>query len=105
MNSLFRNIKENRNLDALEESDDEDEFEDTREDKYVDTTKRINMVCEYSAKYRSWIPRRIAEKGQVPPPISHLAGGGNGGGGGSENVRSERNRDTFRRSRTYSPHH
>lgn len=102
MNSLFRNIKENRNLDALEESDDEDEFEDTREDKYVDTTKRINMVCEYSAKYRSWIPRRMAEKGQVPTPISHLAGGGSG------NVRSggsERNRDTFRRSRTYSPHH
>jgi len=106
MNSLFRNIKENRNLDALEESDDEDEFEDTREDKYVDTTKRINMVCEYSAKYRSWIPRRMAEKGQVPSsiPMSHLGGGGGvggvvGGGGG------ERKRETFYRSRTYSPHH
>ena len=101
MNSLFRNIKENRNLDALEESDDEDEFEDTREDKYVDTTKRINMVCEYSAKYRSWIPRRIAEKGEVPTsmPMSHLGGGMSGGNGG------ERNRDAFRPSRTYSPHH
>ena len=28
MNKLFRNIKENANLDALEESDDEAEFED-----------------------------------------------------------------------------
>lgn len=98
MNSLFRNIKENRNLDALEESDDEDEFEDTREDKYVDTTKRINMVCEYSAKYRSWIPRRMAEKGQVPSsmPMSHLSVGGG---------RGERKSETFNRSRTYSPHH
>ena len=26
MNALFRNIKENRNLDLLEESDDEEEF-------------------------------------------------------------------------------
>ena len=27
MNSLFRNIKENQNLDFLEESDDEEEFQ------------------------------------------------------------------------------
>ena len=35
MNSLFRIIKENKYLDALEESDDEDEFENINEDKYV----------------------------------------------------------------------
>ena len=33
MNKLFRNIKENDNLDLLIESDDEDEFEDVDEDK------------------------------------------------------------------------
>lgn len=35
MNKLFRKIKENDNLDSIEESDDELEFEDQREDKYV----------------------------------------------------------------------
>lgn len=41
MNALFRNIKENRSLDALEESDDEDEFENTNIDKFVDLTKKL----------------------------------------------------------------
>ena len=36
MNSLFRKIRENRNLDFIEESDDEDDFEDISADKYVD---------------------------------------------------------------------
>ena len=35
MNNIFRNIKENTNLDALEESDDEEEFENISLDKYV----------------------------------------------------------------------
>ena len=35
MNKHFRIIKENDNLDLLEESDDEDEFENIDEDKYV----------------------------------------------------------------------
>ena len=35
MNELFRNIKENSNLDLLEESDDEEEFENVNPDKYV----------------------------------------------------------------------
>lgn len=59
MNGLFRNIKENANLDALEESDDEDEFQNVREDKYVHLDKVLLMNCEYSAKFRSWIPRSV----------------------------------------------
>ena len=35
MNKIFRNIKENDKLDALEESDDEDEFENDKSDKFV----------------------------------------------------------------------
>ena len=56
MNSLFRNIKENRNLDAIEESDDEDDFYDMRVDKYVDLSKEIRMECVYHKKFRRWIP-------------------------------------------------
>jgi hypothetical protein len=59
MNSLFRNIKENRNLDAIEESDDEDDFYDMRADKYVDLTKEIRMECVYHKKFRRWIPYKL----------------------------------------------
>ena len=39
MNSIFRKIKENKNLDKLEESDDDEEFEDISEDKFVNLIK------------------------------------------------------------------
>lgn len=60
MNSLFRNIKENRNLDALEESDDEEDFENIEEDKYVQLDMSRNMICEYHAKFRKWRPVQVA---------------------------------------------
>ena len=56
MNSLFRNIKENINLDLLEESDDEDEFENTNLDKFVDLDKRIVMKCLFINTFDSWKP-------------------------------------------------
>ena len=56
MNSLFRNIKENANLDMMEESDDEDDFNDIRYEKYVDLEKRIHMECMYHKKFKRWIP-------------------------------------------------
>ena len=61
MNKIFRNIKENDNLDLLEESDDEDEFEDVSADKYVDTKKKIAMVCEYNTKFKKWKPIKCAD--------------------------------------------
>ena len=56
LNKLFRKIKENHNLDLLEESDDEEEFEDTSEDKYVDLSKNILMRCEYKPRFKKWEP-------------------------------------------------
>ena len=56
MNALFRNIKENVSLDALEESDDEDEFENTNIDKFVDLTKKIKMKCIFNYKFKKWTP-------------------------------------------------
>ena len=61
MNKLFRVIKENDNLDALEESDDEDEFEDARDDKFVHLDKNLNLMCEFNAKFKKWVPIRIAK--------------------------------------------
>jgi hypothetical protein len=62
MNSLFRNIRENRNLDFIEESDDEEDFENTKEDKYVDTQKKLCMECVFHPKFKKWIPMKVASK-------------------------------------------
>ena len=62
MNSLFRIIKENRNLDLLEESDDEEEFEDISLDKFVYLEKQIKMKCVYMNKFDSWKPIEITSE-------------------------------------------
>ena len=62
MNSIFRNIKENDNLDALEESDDEDEFENINADKFVDLEKSEIFKCYYDRKFKSWVPVEISKE-------------------------------------------
>ena len=59
MNSLFRTIKENDNLDLLEESDDEEEFENINIDKFVNLEKEIKMKCVFINKFDSWQPIEI----------------------------------------------
>ena len=54
MNAIFRNIKENRNLDALEESDDEDAADTTT--PLVDLNKRVRMTCTFSPRFKRWQP-------------------------------------------------
>jgi len=61
MNRIFRKVKENDNLDAIEESDDEEEFEDTREDKYVDLQKSVAIECIYLSKFRKWVPKQMVQ--------------------------------------------
>ena len=65
MNNLFRTIKENNNLDKLEESDDEDEFENIELDKYVDLKKRVKMECVYNHKFQKWIPLKVCKDNNV----------------------------------------
>jgi hypothetical protein len=62
MNQLFRKIKENDNLDAIEESDDEEEFENSKEDKFVYLDKSFNMHCEYNHKFKRWCPISLSGK-------------------------------------------
>jgi len=59
MNGIFRKIRENKNIDYIEESDDEDDFENTEEDKYVDLTKTVMMECSFHTKFRRWVPLRV----------------------------------------------
>jgi len=56
MNKLFRNLKENDNLDALEESDDEEEFENENPHKFVHLERTLNMLCYYNEKFKKWVP-------------------------------------------------
>ena len=61
MNKLFRTIKENIDLDALEESDEEEEFENPNIDKFVQLDKSYKMVCNFNNKFKKWIPIKILE--------------------------------------------
>jgi len=72
MNGLFRNIRENSNLDYIEESDDEEDFENTREDKYVDLQKELLMECTFQPKFKRWIPVRVVNKDTKVVPIHKL---------------------------------
>jgi len=72
MNSLFRKIRENRNLDYIEESDDEDDFQNTHEHKYVDTQKRLLMECAFHTKFKKWVPLRVVDSRTKIVHISKL---------------------------------
>ena len=65
MNKIFRNIKENRNLDALEESDDDEEFENVCEDKFVKLDKSVIMECMFHKRNYSYVPLKIVESGII----------------------------------------
>tara|TARA_Y100000389_G_C17463214_1_gene523359 strand:- start:772 stop:1743 length:972 start_codon:yes stop_codon:yes gene_type:complete len=59
LNNLFRTIKENSNLDLLEESDDEEEFENINSDKFVNLNKQIIMKCVYKKQFQKWEPIEV----------------------------------------------
>jgi len=65
MNKQFRNIKENINLDYLEESDDDDEFENTNDDKFLIEGKELRMTCYYNYRFKKWVPSKIVKTGKL----------------------------------------
>jgi hypothetical protein len=75
MNGLFRNIRENKNLDYIEESDDEDDFQNTNVDKYVNLEKKINMECMFHPKFKRWVPVRVVDKSERVIHIQKLVKG------------------------------
>ena len=57
MNAIFRKIPENDCLDKVEESDDEEEFENLDERKYLNTERQmVLMECVFHRKFKKWIP-------------------------------------------------
>ena len=65
LNSYFRFIKENDNLDLLEESDDEEEFENTLQNKFVDLEKEIIMDCIYMPRFNKWVPIKCIDTNNI----------------------------------------
>ncbi len=61
MNNLFRKIKENNNLDKLEESDDEEEFENPNIDKFVYLDKSYKFECFFNKRFRKWVPISLVD--------------------------------------------
>ncbi len=60
MNRMFRKIKENENLDYLEESDNEEEFEDVGGDKFLNRKVvekgGLDMLCRWDHMAKRWTP-------------------------------------------------
>jgi hypothetical protein len=59
MNKIFRIIKENANLDTLEESDDDELYSSDDENinnKFIIKNKEVYMLCEYSYQFNKWVP-------------------------------------------------
>tara|TARA_B110001452_G_C15208013_1_gene419058 strand:- start:599 stop:1612 length:1014 start_codon:yes stop_codon:yes gene_type:complete len=61
MNNLFRKIKENKNLDLLEESDNDDEFENINSDKFIFSNKSYLIECQYNIKFKKWVPIKLSK--------------------------------------------
>jgi hypothetical protein len=61
MNILFRNIRENVSLDYIEESEDEDEFQDINPIKYLIDGAEHKMNCYFSKGCNRWVPESIAD--------------------------------------------
>lgn len=61
LNKLFRNIKENQDLDKLEESDDEEEFENPNMDKFVRLDMAYSFECRYHKRHHKWFPVKVAD--------------------------------------------
>lgn len=72
MNSLFRNIRENKNLDYIEESDDDEDFQNIEYDKYVDLNLTLSIECIFSPKFKRWIPSKVASNNSKIVHISRL---------------------------------
>jgi len=70
MNKLFRNIKENENIDFIEESDDEDDFQNINLDKHVDLNKIYNIEFSFNFKFKKWMP--IKKIDYPNPRIVHI---------------------------------
>jgi hypothetical protein len=63
LNSLFRSVRENDNLDLAEESEDEETFQDVSDTKYLSNAKEFELECVFDTKIAQWVPIHKASPG------------------------------------------
>lgn len=61
LNHIFRNVPENDNLDVLEESEDEEDFENVEPDKHVNLRLIKRFKCKYNQGFKLWVPCELVE--------------------------------------------
>jgi len=69
MNRLFRNIRENDNIDYAEESEDEADFEEA---VYTFKDRVLLMECIFDFKTKKWVPCRVVSSKTRLTPIYNL---------------------------------
>jgi hypothetical protein len=72
LNTIFRNIRENKCLDLVEDSDNEEDFEDVREDKFVDLEKECIMECYFHFKFKKWIPLYVVSTDEYKSRVVNI---------------------------------
>ena len=70
LNSIFRNVKENTNLDLLEESDDEEEFENVDPGRYIQLKDGLTMQMQFIPRFNGWCPCEVVS--QPPTAINEI---------------------------------
>jgi hypothetical protein len=69
MNLLFRNLKENMNLDCIQESDDEN---DDVHPEVKDMNQQIHMICEFHMNIKKWVPIHIVSDDNTVVKLNDL---------------------------------
>lgn len=69
MNSIFRKVRENANIDLIEESEDEEDFEKVDPDRFLLPNVQTKMFCTYNTKFRKWVPLSVAPNSMECSPI------------------------------------
>jgi hypothetical protein len=69
LNRLFRNIRENDNIDYVEESEDEDDFEEA---VFTFKDRVLLMECTFDSKTKKWVPCRAVSPRTKLTPIYSL---------------------------------
>lgn len=62
LNNIFRNIRENENLDLLEESDCEEDFENISLDKFVNLQMERCVKCIFDTNINMWKVKNVSNK-------------------------------------------
>jgi hypothetical protein len=69
LNRLFRHVRENANLDLLEESEDEDEMQ---RGTVVDTDRVVRMKCVYVPRFGKWKPLETVPEHWALTPVADV---------------------------------